>query len=218
MFKKIGFSGIFMFAVVIASFVVAVYFYPQMPERLVSHWNGQGQPNGYMGKFWGLFLMPIISVILFAAFILMPKLDPKRENIEKFKKYFDLFISFIFAFLFYIYLLTIFWNLGYQFDFVRWIIPAFSALFYVAGMLIEHAQPNWTIGIRTPWTLSSSLSWQKTHALGGKLFKISAIVGLLGLFVTSYALWLVLVPILFSVGYLFIYSYLVYKKDLDSSK
>jgi uncharacterized membrane protein len=28
-------------------------------------------------------------------------------------------------------------------------------------------RPNWFVGVRTPWTLSSKLSWDKTHRLAG---------------------------------------------------
>ena len=34
---------------------------------------------------------------------------------------------------------------------------------------------NYMIGIRTPWTLSSELSWNKTHRLDGKLFFLQGI-------------------------------------------
>ena len=47
--------------ILLLSFAIAGYFYPQMPERMASHWNAGGDVDGYMSKFWGLFLMPFIS-------------------------------------------------------------------------------------------------------------------------------------------------------------
>ncbi|MBI5733502.1 MAG: SdpI family protein [Candidatus Kerfeldbacteria bacterium] len=44
---------------------------------------------------------------------------------------------------------------------VVWLVPAFTVLFYAAGILIEHADTNWSIGIRTPWTLSNEVVWKK---------------------------------------------------------
>ncbi len=125
--KKIN---ILIFFIILLSFGVGAYFYPQMPERIVSHWNSQGQQNGYMSKFWGLFLMPIISLIMFLLLLLIPKMDPLKANVEKFRKYFDWFILAIIIFFFYIYILTIFWNLGYKFDLLRFLIPAMGFLFY----------------------------------------------------------------------------------------
>ena len=197
--------------VILASFVVGIYFYPQMPDRFVSHWNAYGQPDGYMTKFLGLFLMPIISVVMFLMFLLIPKIDPLKENISLFRKYFDNFISLIMLFLFYLYLLTIFWNLGRKFNFIQLLVPAFAILFYYGGILISHAKRNWFIGIRTPWTLSSDNVWDKTHKLGGKLFKIAAVVSLVGLIFPEFALWFVLIPILFAAFYPIVYSYFAHK-------
>ncbi|OFV67980.1 MAG: membrane protein containing DUF1648 [Candidatus Syntrophoarchaeum caldarius] len=58
-------SEIIVLGIILFSFIVGIYFYPQMPEQMASHWNAQGQMDGYMSKFWGLFLMPLISVALF---------------------------------------------------------------------------------------------------------------------------------------------------------
>lgn len=43
-------------------------------------------------------------------------------------------------------------------------------MFYT-GVLCQHARPDWFVGIRTPWTLSSETVWVKTHKLGARLFK-----------------------------------------------
>ena len=197
---------------VILSFLVGWYFYPQLPQQVASHWNSQGQVNGYMSKFWGAFLLPIILTGMFLIFLIVPRIDPKRENIEKFRTYFNSFIVLLFLFMFYIYALTLAWNMGYQFDFVRFISPAFAVLFYDISILIAHAEPNWTIGIRTPWTLSNAEVWKKTHALGAKLFRYSALIGLLGVIFPKIAIWLILLPIIASTLWVFVYSYLEYRK------
>jgi len=87
-----------------------------MPDEMASHWNFKGEVDDYLPKFWGLFLMPIISLGLFLLFLLIPKIDPLKANIEKFRKYFDGFMVLMMVFLFYIYLLSIIWNLGKRFD------------------------------------------------------------------------------------------------------
>jgi len=55
-------SEIIILALIILSFAIGICSFPQMPEKVASHWNAEGQVNGYMSKFWGLFLMPIISM------------------------------------------------------------------------------------------------------------------------------------------------------------
>ncbi len=205
-------TNIIILLIILVSFALAFWFYPQMPDEMASHWNAQGQVDGYMSKCWGLFLMPLMSLGLFLLFLFIPKIDPLKRNIEKFRKYFDWFIVLIIAFLFYIYLLSISWNLGYKFDMGIMMIPAIAVLFYFIGIMLQHAKRNWFIGIRTPWTLSSDVVWKKTHQLGSKLFKISAIIALAGILFNEYAIWIAIIPILASVLYLLIYSYFAYQK------
>jgi uncharacterized membrane protein len=198
--------------IILISFLIGIYFYPQMPEEIASHWNAQGQVNGYMPKLWGLFFMPVISLIMLAFFILIPKIDPLKENIKKFRKYFDIFVIIIILFLFYIYLLTILWNLGIRFEITQLIIPPIGILFFYAGVLTENSKRNWFIGIRTPWTISNEKVWNETNRLGGKLFKISGLIALLGILFQDYAILLVIIPIVLASVYTFIFSYYEYNR------
>jgi len=206
-------SGIIVLGVILLSLIVGIYFYPQMPEKIASHWNAQGQVDGYMSKFWGLFLMPLLSMMLFLLFIAIPKIDPLKHNIEKFREYYDGFVVLIIVYLFYVYLLTIFWNIGIRFNMVQPLAPAMGILFYYIGILIENAKRNWFIGIRTPWTLSSEKVWEKTHKIGGKLFKIAGIIAFIGVFFQRYVLFFILVPIILVAAYTIVYSYFEYQKE-----
>lgn len=200
--------------IILLSFLIGISLYSSMPTEMASHWNVQGEVNDYLSKFWGLFLMPMMSLGIFLLFLIVPKIDPLKANIAKFRKYFDGFIVFFVGFLFYVYLLTIFWNLGIRFSFPQLIMPAFGALFYYCGILIERTKRNWFIGIRTPWTLSSENVWDKTHKLGGKLFKIAGVVAILGIISGKYAVFFVLCPAIFVSIYLVVYSYIEYQKEI----
>lgn len=203
---------LFIYAIVLLSFVLASYSYLQMPEQIASHWNAAGRADAVMPKFWGLFIAPIISLGMLLLFILIPRVDPLKANIAKFRKYFNWFIMAIFAFMLYLQVLIIAWNTGTRFNMMHAMVPVISLLFYCSGVLIEKAKRNWFIGIRTPWTMSSEKVWDKTHKIGGKLFKISAVIALLGLFARGYAILFVLVPIILATAYLIVFSYFEYKK------
>lgn len=208
-------TEIIILIIILLSFVLSISFYSQMPERMASHWNFQGEVNGYMAKSWGLFLMPIFSIGLFLLFILIPKIDPLKKNIEKFRKYYDQFIVLIIGFMFYIYLLTLFWNVGIRFNMGQVITPATGILFYYAGILMEKAKRNWFIGIRTPWTLSSDNVWDKTHKMTGKLFKVIALIMFLGIFFPNYIIFIIIIPIVLVSFYAIVYSYFEYKKETE---
>lgn len=198
--------------VISACFVVGVYYYSQMPDIMASHWNAQGEVNGYMSKFWALFLMPIFALAIFALFLAIPKIDPLKANIKKFEKYFDGFVLLFILFFSYIYILTILWNIGVRFNMTYSILPAMGILFYYVGVLMKNAKRNWFIGIRTPWTLSSDIVWDKTHKLGAKLFKIAGVIALLGIFAGENAVYFILIPVMCAAIYPCVYSYFEYQK------
>jgi len=206
-------TNIILLAIIITSFTVGAYFYPQLPEKIASHWNSSGDVNGYMGKFWGIFLLPFIMLGMFVLYALIPLIDPLKSNIQSFRKYYNYFWIIMSVFFMYIYGLIIAWNLGYLFNFIMAIVPAMAFLFFVIGSFLKNLKRNWFVGIRTPWTLSSDIVWEKTHKLGGKLFQISAVISLLGLFLKGNAIiFAIIIPILISSLFIVVYSYVVYKK------
>ena len=199
-------------ALVVISFLLAGAIYPFLPAKIASHWNYQGEVNGYMSR-WTVFLMPTISLILILLFMSLPKMDPLKDNYKYFSKYYDGLILVLTLFLIYINIITILFNFGYKFNFVYSILPAFSILFYYLGLLIENAKRNWFVGIRTPWTLYDEKIWMKTHHLGGKLFKLSALLALVGLALPKQAFWFMIVPIMLSSIIVVVYSYFLFKKS-----
>lgn len=201
---------------ILASFLIGAYLQPYMPEKMASHWDANGNVDGYMSGFWGLFLMPVISTILFLAFMLIPKIDPLKENIEEFRGYFDVFILLLFGFLFYLYMLTILWNLGYRFNIIQLLALAFGLIIYYAGVMMENAKQNWFIGVRTPWTLTSESVWNKTNRLAGKLFKVAGVLAALGTAFPEYAILLILVPVILAAIYPVIYSYQEYQLEMKT--
>jgi uncharacterized membrane protein len=200
------------FVLIVLSIGISLYFYPQLPPTLVTHWGINGEPNGYSPKIWALFFLPVLMFALSLLFRFLPSVDPYRKNYSEFKSYYQSFVLIVFVFLFYLYLLTIIWNLGYHFDLIRPIAPAMAVLFYYAGILTAAAKRNWFVGIRTPWTLSSDRVWNKTHLIGSKLFKASALISLLAIAYPALAVYFLIGPMIISVIAVFIYSYYLYQQ------
>ena len=205
----------------IALFLIAVatlaglVLWNQFPEQMASHWNQNDQVDGYMSRFWGVFMMPLFSLGLLLLFLVIPQIDPLKANIAQFRGVFNLFIMFIIGFMLYIHALTLAWNLGYTaFNMSQAMLPAMGLLFFLVGLMLRQAKRNWFIGIRTPWTLSSDTVWDKTHQLGAILFMAAGVLALVGGFLGGMlAFWFFFVPVMGSSLFLFIYSYVLYQRE-----
>ena len=126
---KIRNSEITVIAMVLIAFAISAYFYPRMPEKIASHWNIRGEVDGYLPKFWGLFIMPIALAVLAILFIILPRIDPLRRNIETFRKYFDGFMILFFLFMFAIQIHMILWNTGKRINPLL-LLPALCAILF----------------------------------------------------------------------------------------
>ncbi len=77
---------------------------------------------------------------------------------------------------------VILWNLGIKISPSATLPIGIGILLLYIGILCENAKRNWFIDIRTPWTLSSERVWDKTHKIGGRLFKIAGVIAFVGVF------------------------------------
>lgn len=191
----------------------------QLPDPMASHWDINDQVNGYMSKFWGVFMVPLITLGMFVLFLVIPNIDPLKANIAQFRDAFNLFIVLIVAFMLYVYALSLRWNLGYtDFGMSRAMLPAMGLLFFFIGYMLRQAKRNFFIGIRTPWTLSSDTVWNETHRLGSVLFMISGVLAFIGaLFGGMTAFWFLFVPIMGSTLITVVYSYVIYQRETRAS-
>ena len=198
-----------------AAVALSLAVYGRLPQPMASHWGTDDQVNGTISRFWGAFLMPVMAIAMLGLFLLIPLIDPLKANIAKFRGLFNGFIALLMAFLLYVHVLTILWNLGLQsFRMSAALLPALGRIFIFAGLMMRQAKRNYFIGIRTPWTLSSDRVWDETHRIGGLLFIASGVLALIGAFLPGVvAYWLVLGPVLASTVFVVVYSYVLWRRE-----
>lgn len=200
---------------IVAATLVGILLWNQLPEQMASHWDVNDQVNGYMPRFWGVFLMPLVTLGMLVLFLVVPSIDPLKANIAQFREAFNLFIALIVGFMIYVHGLTLAWSLGYHnFKMSMAMLPFMGLLFIAIGFMLRKAKRNFFIGIRTPWTLSSDRVWDETHRLGATLFMVSgalAVVG--GFFGGMVAFWMLFVPLIGSTLFLLVYSYVLYRRE-----
>ena len=199
--------------VLILTAAMTLAVYPTMPDVVPSHWNAAGDLNGTMPKFWGLILVPIIMYGFCGLLAVLPRIDPLHKNYQKFQDYYEGFILVFAAFLFFIQLQIILWGRGIHVSPNITMPVMIGGLFVYIGFMMEHAEPNWFVGIRTPWTLSSERVWKKTHQRAGILFKLAGVLSMIGILAGIYASLFILVPVIAVAFYTVVFSYVEFKKE-----
>jgi uncharacterized membrane protein len=203
---------------IIGATLAGLLLWNRLPDQMASHWNINDQVDGYMPKFWDVFLLPLITLGMLVLCLVIPSIDPLKANIAQFRSAFNLFIVLIVAFMIYLYGLTLARSLGYtNFRMSGAMLPAIGLLFIFIGFMLRQAKRNFFIGIRTPWTLSSDTVWNETHRVGAVLFMISGALAFIGGFFGGMtAFWLMFIPIIGSTLFLLVYSYVLYRRETQA--
>ncbi|GAC1413300.1 MAG: SdpI family protein [Gemmatimonadaceae bacterium] len=204
--------------VVVAAFVASAMVYPRLPAMIPTHWNMDGQPDGWSGRAFGAWLFPVLMLGMWGLLRVLPAIDPRGVNYAKFGGAYEAIIDALMIFLFGMHVVVLRGALGEPVQVGRVVPFGIGVLLIVIGNLLPRCRPNWFIGIRTPWTLSSDRVWEKTHRLGGRLFVAA------GLLIASVALfwaqWIHIVQltaVVLATGSAVIYSYLEWKRELVSA-
>lgn len=207
-------SEIFPIVLLVASFVLGIYFYQHFPDRVATHWNYIGQPDGYSGKFFGALGLPLIFLGMYLLFLGLPFLDPKRERYQDFANTYLKFRNAIIFCMFLIFIASGFNNLGYNVPIDKTVSLSVGLLMIFIGNLMGKIKNNWFVGIRTPWTLSSENVWNKTHRMGGFMFVIFGLLIIAAPYLgKTLGLMAFILGVALAVFSTFGYSYWIYRKE-----
>lgn len=196
--------------------VLAGWSWPTAPNRIPMHWAKTGQPDRYGGKVEGLLLLPLVALLVYPLLVLLPRLDPGRANYAQFRGAYAVIRLATIAILAAVYVVIVAAAHGQHPHLALVILLLMGVLLLLVGSVLGKVRPNWFVGIRTPWTLSSKRAWTRTHQLAGRLFI------LLGLFLIgaglrtpahAHVLPLLVGAVGASLLVLVVYSYLVWRAD-----
>ncbi len=206
-------------AIILLSLALSLWAYPQLPLRVASHWNFWGQVDGWMSRDFHTIFFPILLLVMYVAFLIMPSLDPKKERYIEFAGAYRMMRDAIMFVLLGVYATATFYNLNYNLNVGAIVAGSIGLLMIILGNYFGKLKRNWFIGLRTPWTLSSENVWNKTHRLGSRLFIIWGLLVAVAPWLNFSAAMIILlggiVAIMASVN---IYSYLLFRKEKKEGK
>lgn len=158
------------------SVIAAFYFYAHFPAQVPTHWNFNGEVDGYSGRAFGAWFGPVMLLGLYLLFFLVPYIDPKHGHYAGFRDSYHGIKNLIVGFMFVVYMLAGFAGLGYDIP-VGGIIPILVGLLFVGlGYYIKSVKQNWAMGVRTPWTMESAVVWTKTNQLMARLMMLAGVL------------------------------------------
>lgn len=191
--------------------ILSAAFYSRLPETMPTHWDISGNPNGYSSRFFAAFGIPAILLVCTVFVNFSISADPKKQNIDRSPQ-----MKFISK-----WLIVIIANvtqgaviakaIHQNFNISVLITVLVGAVIVVLGNYLPKCKPNYTIGIKLPWTLASEDNWRKTHRFAGFVWIVGGILIAVSAFAANK--WLMIGTIILLAFIPTVYSYCIYRKD-----
>ena len=161
--------------------LVGLFYWNQLPDKMATHFDLEGTPNGWSSKWFALIGIPAFLAVVNALCTILTETDPRRhkypEQMMKLVYWICPVISWLCAGL------TISYELGIEFVAMpKMASLLMGSMFVVIGNYLPKVKQNYYMGIRLPWTYSDEENWNRTHRMAGKLWVAGGIVLLLNFF------------------------------------
>jgi uncharacterized membrane protein len=201
-------------AVAAAMWAFALAVYARLPQRVPTHWNLYGQVDGWTEKPWGPLVQPFIATVMLGVLWVLPRIDPRRANVERFAQDRRLLINLLILFFAIVEVATLGATLGWPVEVDR-VVPASIGLLFVGlGNYLPRIRSNWFMGIRTPWTLSSERVWRDTHRVGGRAFVAAGLLmALSALLPPTARAWTTGTAVAVALALPLVYSYVAWRRE-----
>lgn len=158
-----------------------------MPDgQIPVHWGPSGEADAFATKdkaLLNLMMLPASALFTTILLAIAPSIDPFRENLRRsHKAYVAIWASVM------VLLAALNGGIAWMMvnsaganesnEFVRFVMAGCGLLFIIIGNYLPKTRKTFFLGIRTPWTLTSDYTWEKTHRLVGPLYILAGLAGI----------------------------------------
>ncbi|PHC35569.1 hypothetical protein COF01_18700 [Bacillus pseudomycoides] len=204
---------LFAIILILTTCLIWAISWPYLPDTIAIHWSG-GTADEFSSKLTGMMSMVGIMIGCYVFLNVLQKIDPKKENYEKFSKALMMINNSLLVVLFIGNIDIITNGLGYKLFINRVPELLVGILFLIIGNYLPQCKPNFFVGMRNPWTLSNEEVWRKTHRFSGKVFVALGLMMMVSIVVPAeWRSYMMLTMILIAVVLTNGYSYILYKKE-----
>ena len=196
--------------VMLLPILAGLILWDQLPDQMPTHWNAAGEVDGWSGKPFAVFGLPLIMVAAQWLCMLGTAADPKKNNHSE--KVLHLVLWIVPALSVVLHAVTYATALGHAVP-MEVVMPILVGLiFTIIGNYMPKCKQNYTIGIKIPWTLDNEENWNRTHRFAGWLWTFCGIAIMCTGFFGGF--WVFLPITLLMVLTPIIYSYVLHRKGL----
>jgi uncharacterized membrane protein len=201
--------------IIALAFATSIVVYGHLPDPMPTHWNLHGEVDDYGSRFVGAFLLPLIMIGIALLIPVLPKIDPRGSNYQKFDTAYFTIMNATLTVMLLIHLFALGAALGIGVSMNRMIPAAIGILFIVIGNVLPRVRSNWMVGIRNPWTLSSDRVWERTHRVGGyMMLALGVLLIICGPFAPSEATFVLILAGVTAVALgITAYSYIIWTRE-----
>lgn len=201
-------------AVLAAMWGIAAWAWDRIPGHIPVHFGANGAVDRFGGRSEGLLVLPAVASVAYALLLVWPSLDPRKERFAQFARPYAIVRLTVFTLFLVIHVAAVAIALGREINIGVVISAAEGLAIVLLGNYLPKIQPNWIVGVRTPWTLSSDVSWRQTHRLAGPLCVASGVLTLITVLVRPEdATYVMLASLLLTALICAVYSYLIWRRD-----
>jgi uncharacterized membrane protein len=198
---------------------LSIWAYPQLPLKVVTHWNFYSQPDGWSSRNFHVLFFPALLIFIYALLSIVPKFDKRGNSYPEFAGVYIMIRNIVLLFLAFIFLVTTLYNLGYAINIAGTVAGAVGALMIILGNYFVKLKRNSVVGIRTGWSLYSENTWNKTHRFGSRVFMIWGVGIIIAPWLQPvFAFWILFGGVAFAAIGTIVASYIFYKKEKDNEK
>lgn len=194
--------------IILIPMIIGLLLWNRLPEQIPSHWNINGEIDGWSSKAFAVFAFPGLLLVIHWVCLIASSADPNSKNYHPKMLTLVLWICPVLSLI--LNSLVYAFALGYPLS-IEIIMPLLMGLmFVIVGNLLPKCRQSYTLGIKLPWTLASEENWNKTHRLGGKVWVVGGVVTMATAFLGSF--WLLMIVLVIMVAVPAGYSYWYYAK------
>lgn len=207
--KKIIISSL----IVLLPMLIGIIFWNKLPDTLTTHWGADGVADGWSGKAFAVFGLPLMLFGFHWICVLATAFDKSNKNQND--KVFGIVLWILPV-------LSFFSNGAVYLSALDKDINLFLAtpillgfIFVLIGNYMPKCKQNSTIGVKIKWTLGNEENWNYTHRFAGKVWFVGGILVMFTVLLPLKIMPIVFLAVVFTLVFLpMLASWRYYKKQL----